>query len=198
MMKKIFRVLALAVAVFAVSCSGKNFSEGDLKIIHSNPDSLLHIYTVENPAELEVLRTPSVMLSKKALHSDDFKKLTERMVQTVSHPSVDGLGLAAPQIGINKAIIAVKRIDLEDKPVIIYPNITIEEYSTEMDIITEGCLSVPEKKNGYIDRAIVVAIKYYSLEEQKMVKDTISTYASVIFQHEVDHLNGILYTDRLW
>ena len=195
-MKLIFRILSLAALVIAVSCGDKHeFSEADLEIIHSNPDSLLHIYTVDNPVEMEVLRTPSVNLSKKALHSEDFRILSERMLKTVS--AAEGLGLSAPQIGINKAVVVVQRNDKEGAPYEIYPNIIIKDCSQEMDISAEGCLSIPGK-TGLVDRHIVVAIEYYSIPERKMVVDTISTYESAIFQHEIDHLDGILYTDRTW
>ena len=196
-MKKIFKVFALAAAVFAVSCSGeKNFSKEDLEIIHSNPQELLHIYTVENPAELEVLRAPSMNLTKKALNSDDFKVLTERMLRTVSDTVAGGVGLAAPQIGINKAVIAVCRVDKAGAPYEIYPNIRIVTYSPEVEILPEGCLSIPGRKE-YVERAYAIEVEYFSLETQKIVRDTIRDYAARIFQHEIDHLDGKLYTDRV-
>jgi peptide deformylase len=196
-MKRFYRVLAVVAAVLAVSCSGgKNFSKADLEIIHSNPDELLHIYTVENPAELEVLRSPSMDLSIKALNSEDFKVLSERMLRTVSDTLVGGVGLAAPQIGINKAVIAVCRVDKPGAPFEIYPNIRIITYSEEMEILQEGCLSIPGKRE-YVDRAFGVEVEYFSLEAQKIVRDTIRDYAARIFQHEIDHLDGKLYTDRV-
>ena len=196
-MKRFFRVLAVAAAVLAVSCSGeKGFSKKDLEIIHSNPLELLHIYTIENPAELEVLRAPSYNLSKRALNSNDYKLLTERMVRTVSDSLVGGVGLAAPQIGINKAVIAVCRVDKPGAPFEVYPNIRIVSYSPEMEIMPEGCLSIPGRRE-YVDRSFAVEVEYFSMEAQKIVRDTIRDYAARIFQHEIDHLDGKLYTDRV-
>ena len=196
-MRRILRFLAVAAAVLAVSCSGgKNFSKGDLEIIHSNPNELLHIYTIENPAELEVLRTPSMDLSKKALHSEDYKVLSERMLRTVSDSLVGGVGLAAPQIGINKAVIVVCRVDKPGAPYEVYPNIRILSYSPELEVLQEGCLSIPGRRE-YIERSFGVEVEYYSLEAQKIVRDTIREYAARIFQHEIDHLDGKLYTDRM-
>ena len=195
-MKQILRILPLLALVLVASCNQKHkFSEADLQIIYSNPDSLLHIYTIDDPKELEVLRTPSVNLTRKTLHSEDFKVLSERMLKTVA--AADGLGLAAPQIGINKAVVAVKRMDKEGEPYEIYPNLVIREFSEEMGVSIEECLSLPEK-SGYVDRYQVVVIEYYNIPEKKIARDTISTYASVLFQHEVDHLDGILFTDRSW
>lgn len=198
-MKKIFRILTLATAVFAVSCSGtKKFSKADLEIIRTNPDSLLHIYTIENPEELEVLRAPSWDLTEKAIQSDDYKLLAKRMLRTVMDTLNGGVGLAAPQIGINKAVIVVWRGDKPGMPYEVYPNIRIVADSDIIDVDTEGCLSIPGKKD-FVDRYTGVEIEFYSLSQKKLIRDTIQhPYISRIFQHEIDHLGGILYTDRVW
>lgn len=195
-MKLIFRILSLAALVIAVSCSSKNtFSENDLKIIHTNSDSLLHIYSVENPQELEVLRTPSVNLTKEVINSEDFRILKERMLKTAS--AAGAKGLAAPQVGINKAVVVIQRADKEGSPYEVYPNLFIKEVSKEMDISEETSLSIPEKKQ-YVDRYVVVVIQYYDIESRKVKLDTISTYESAMFQHYTDHLDGILFTDNSW
>ncbi len=197
-MKNIFKISAIVAAMFATSCSGdKNFSKADREIIHTNPQELLHIYTVDNPEELEVLRKPSWNLTAEAIHSDDFKLLAERMIRTVSDSTAGGVGLAAPQIGINKAVIVVQRVDKEGAPYEVYPNARIVTRSEELDISIEGCLSIPGKRD-YVDRSMGIVVEYYSIPERKMVQDTIIQYASIIFQHEIDHLEGILYTDRVW
>lgn len=199
-MKRLLGFFALGAFVLALaaSCSGgKGFSAADKKIINSNPDSLLHIYTIDNPDELEVLRARSANLSVRALQSEDFKLLAERMIRTVSDTTVGGVGLAAPQIGINKAVIAVQRVDKEGAPFEVYPNIRIITYSEEIDVSVEGCLSIPGKRD-FVDRAVGIEIEYYSIPQKKMVRDTVRQFAAVIFQHEIDHLDGILYTDRVW
>jgi peptide deformylase len=130
------------------------------------------------------------------LNSNDYKLLTERMVRTVSDSLVGGVGLAAPQIGINKAVIAVCRVDKPGAPFEVYPNIRIVSYSPEMEIMPEGCLSIPGRRE-YVDRSFAVEVEYFSMEAQKIVRDTIRDYAARIFQHEIDHLDGKLYTDRV-
>ena len=100
-------------------------------------------------------------------------------------------------IGINKAVIAVQRVDKPGAPFEVYPNIRITTYSEEQDISIEGCLSIPGKKD-YVERSIGIVVEYYSIPERKMVLDTIRQYAAIIFQHEIDHLDGKLYTDRVW
>ena len=197
---KRFILLAILPSIFALaSCVGSQhkFSEQDLAIINTNPDSLLHIYTIDNPEELKVLRKPSADLAPKVIHSDDYRLLAERMIRTLADSTVGGVGLAAPQIGINKAVIAVQRFDKPGAPIEVYPNIRILETSEEMDISFEGCLSVPGKK-GYVDRHIGIEIEFYSIGQRKMIRDTVHQYPAVIFQHEIDHLFGTLYTDRAW
>lgn len=198
-MKRVFSFLALAFVLAAVaSCSGaKNFSAADKEIIHSNPSELLHIYTIDNPEELKVLRKPSADLTPKAILSDDYRLLAERMIRTMADSTVGGVGLAAPQIGINKAVIAVQRFDKPGAPIEVYPNIRIVSTSEEIDISLEGCLSIPGKRD-YVDRFLGVEIEFYSIGQKKMIRDTVYQYPAFIFQHEIDHLSGTLYTDRVW
>lgn len=198
-MRRVFSFFALAFVLASIaSCSGaKNFSAADKEIIHSNPDKLLHIYTVDNPSELEVLRARSEDLTEKAIHSDDYRILAERMIRTMADSTVGGVGLAAPQVGINKAVIAVQRFDKPGAPIEVYPNIRIVSTSEEIDVSMEGCLSIPGKRD-YVDRFIGVEIEFYSIGQRKMIRDTVRQYPAFIFQHEIDHLDGKLYTDRLW
>lgn len=187
----------MAAAVLAVSCSGgDNFSKADLEIIYGNPDSLLHIYTVEDSTELKILRAVSEDLPVAVLHGEDFSLLAERMLQTVADTVVGGVGLAAPQIGINRRVVAVCRVDKPGEPFEIYPNIRIISYSSDMETLAEGCLSIPGRRE-LVERSYDVEIEYYSIPHCKIVRDTIRGYAARIFQHEVDHLSGKFYTDRV-
>lgn len=198
-MKRVFSFFAFSLVLAAVaSCSGaKNFSAADKEIIHSNPDELLHIYTVDNPEELKVLRARSADLTERAIHSEDYRLLAERMIRTMADSTVGGVGLAAPQIGINKAVIAVQRFDKPGAPIEVYPNIRIVATSEEIDVSREGCLSIPGKRD-FVDRFIGVEIEFYSIGQKKMIRDTVHQYPAFIFQHEIDHLDGKLYTDRVW
>lgn len=196
-MKRFFSVLAVAAAVLAVSCSGgKNFSKADLEIIHGNSGNLLHIFTVEDSTELYVLRTASEDLDPDVLHGEDFRILSERMLMTVADTVVGGVGLAAPQIGINSRVVAVCRVDKPGEPFEIYPNIHIVSYSSDKETLAEGCLSIPGRRER-IERALGVEIEYYNIPQRKIVRDTIRGYTARIFQHEVDHLDGKLYTDHV-
>ena len=116
------------------------------------------------------------------------------MLHTVQHPDVGGVGIAAPQIGINKRIVGVQRFDKKGEPFEIYPNIHIDNYSGSKKTGREGCLSVPNKY-GNVERNDTITICYIDKNTLKPIKETISGFTAVIFQHEVDHLEGIIYTD---
>ena len=198
--------LALAVILagaLIVSCTG-NFSTTDREIIYGNiadgdgGRGLLHVLTVDNTGENEVLREKSVDMSKRAIRSEDYRLLAERMVETVSDTAVGGVGIAGPQVGINKRVVAVQRFDKDGEPFEVYPNIHIISYSDDKQNGFEGCLSVPGRREK-VERSQTVVISYIdsSVRSCPEVRDTVSGFTAVIFQHEVDHLEGIIYTDRI-
>ena len=125
----------------------------------------------------------------------NLKDLIADMFETLT--ASDGVGLAAPQVGILKRVVAVQRYDKEGAPFEVYPNIRITEYSAEKQTGREGCLSVPDT-SGIVERAQSVVISYTCPQTLKTVNDTVQGYTAVIFQHETDHLDGVLYTDKLY
>lgn len=189
------------------------FTETELTLIHGT-DSIMRVLTIDDPSDLLVLRSLSSDLSDSALLSDDFKRLAELMVATVTHPSQDGVGIAGPQVGLNRRVVAVQRFDKEGEPFEIYPNVRIVWASDSLAAGPEGCLSVPNRR-GDVLRSQEIVIEYadidgaeYSRNEDRlnsnryakpvpMALDTISGFTAVIFQHEIDHLDGVLYIDRL-
>lgn len=199
----ILALAAIVAAAFFSSCAG-SFSEKDRTIIYGNIDNsdgsrgLLHLFTVENAGENEVLREKSVDMPKRAIRSDEYRLLAQRMVETVSDTTVGGVGIAGPQVGINKRVVAVQRFDKEGEPFEVYPNIHIISYSPETQCGFEGCLSVPDRREE-VDRSQTVVISYMDPSSRSchVVIDTVSGFTAVIFQHEVDHLEGIIYTDRV-
>ena len=199
MVKRFFK-LAAAVAVIGAavcSCSSKgDFTEMEKEIILGAQDTILKVYKIDNESDLAVLRDTSADLGVKAIESELYKVLAQRMVETVTHPNVDGVGLAAPQIGINRRVVAVQRFDKEGEPFEVYPNISIMEKSQELAPGPEGCLSVPNQRHEVM-RHTWVTIQYYSLQEHKVIQERIEGFTAVIFQHEVDHLSGVLYIDRV-
>ena len=160
-------------------------------------DSIFRVLTVEDSLDNAVLRAPSTDLSPKAIKSKDFVDLCRTMLKTVTHPSQDGVGIAAPQIGINRRVVAVQRFDKPGEPFEVYPNARIVWTSDSLAYGPEGCLSVPDRREEVL-RSQEIVIEYALLQHpQWSVRDTVKGFTAVIFQHEIDHLDGVLYIDRL-
>lgn len=133
----------------------------------------------------EILRKKSREVTKI---NDRLKILIDDMFETMDY--ADGVGLAAPQIGILKRIIVVDNRD-GFRNYFINPIITHKDGE---EIGLEGCLSVPERQ-GTVKRATDIDIKYMTLEGEEKTLNA-KDFLARILQHEIDHLDGILYTDR--
>ena len=163
------------------------------RLIIERSDSVMYVTVV--PEDSVILRTPCKDFGPDELASPQLQTLIAKMLATVTDPKQEGVGIAAPQVGISRRLVLVQRFDKEGKPFEAYANIRIDSLSTETAVGPEGCLSVPPKR-GMVRRSVEVRISYtdpYTLEERS---ETVSGYTAVIFQHECDHLDGILYTDR--
>lgn len=113
-----------------------------------------------------------------------------------------GLGIAAPQIGINKRIIVVgakkenaKYNDAEDIPTTAMINPTWKKLSDEIDIQYEGCMSVPSIR-GKVERYKNIELTYYNEKGEKITKQLNGFFARLI-QHECDHLDGIVFLEKV-
>ena len=199
--------LGLTLSLCMISCNRATdgFTTEELALING-ADSIMRVLTIDNPADSAILRATSTDLSAEALLSADFERLTELMVATVTHPSQDGVGIAGPQVGINRRVVAVQRFDKEpvewdgktDYPFEVYPNVRIVWASDSLAAGPEGCLSVPDRR-GDVMRSQEIVIEYADIsnKEVPMIRDTVRGFTAVIFQHEIDHLDGVLYIDRL-
>jgi len=120
--------------------------------------------------------------------NDRIKLLVEDMIETMRKEN--GVGLAAPQIGVMRRIF-VAEPEPENLYVMINPEIISEEGTQES---TEGCLSVPGYI-GLVDRPMKITMEATDLEGERHKYEFTGFYA-VVMCHENDHLNGILYTDK--
>lgn len=172
--------------------NAKNFSNAEKTIILSGDTShKLHVYQITNEQELAVLKTASADIK----HDDPLiPTLAMRMLLTVQDPEHPGIGIAAPQVGINKNLIWVQRIDKIDEPFEFYINPKIIWRSQLLRLGPEGCLSIPDRKEK-IERNYAIRLQHIS-SSGEVIEENIEGFAAVIFQHEVDHLYGILYPDR--
>ena len=113
-----------------------------------------------------------------------------------------GLGIAAPQIGINKRIIVVgakkeniKYNDAEEIPLMAMINPTWRKTSNETDIQYEGCMSVPIIR-GKVERYKDIELTYYNENGKKIIKQLHGFFARLV-QHECEHLDGILFLEKV-
>ena len=190
--KGVARFLALVLSLVLNACSQNGWTERERTIIERS-DSLMFVTVL--PDDSVLLRTPSIEVRKQDLQSKELKTLMAKMLSTVTDPSQDGVGIAAPQVGINRRIIWVQRLDKEDEPFECYVNIRIDSLFGDVKRGPEGCLSVPGYA-GMVSRNTDVIISYADLESGETRKEHIAGYTAIIFQHECDHLDGILYVDR--
>jgi len=155
----------------------------------------MRIWLITNPEDSILLRTKSTNfeLPKDA---KDAEFLASRMLATVTDSASLGVGIAAPQVGVLKNLILVQRFDLVDEPIVAYYNPKITSYSKLKQPCLEGCLSIPNKMDTTRNRAYAIILEHELLNgehKQELVED----FTAVIFQHEIDHLNGILFLDHL-
>ena len=191
----------MALFAFASCNSGEGtFTEKELSLING-ADSIMRVLTIDRPDDLAVLRAQSEDLSSETLSSEAFVRLCSQMTATVTHPSQDGVGIAGPQVGLNRRVVAVQRFDKEGEPFEVYGNIRIVERHGEKEPGAEGCLSVPDRR-GDVMRWQDIEIEYDAVFSEGKVtvqpaRERIQGFTAVIFQHETDHLDGVLYIDRL-
>ena len=149
----------------------------------------------------EIVTLPDPVLRRKARTVNRFdpglQKLIEDMIETLR--KAPGVGLAAPQVGISDRLIVVEYPEddeQEDSPKKLYVlvNPEIKESSEETEMGIEGCLSIPNL-HGEVERALAVTVKGQTRWGQP-VKIKAKGWLARIFQHEIDHLNGVVFTDR--
>jgi peptide deformylase len=120
--------------------------------------------------------------------------LISRMLATVKKE--EGVGIAAPQVGINRRLVLVMRLDIEpEKPIRAYVNPEITRYSSDKVVDWEGCLSIPAGF-GRVSRSENIDISY-DLKDGTRAIETVSGFTARIFQHEIDHINGVLFIDNM-
>ena len=194
-MKKVNRVLfpvLILIAVFLAFNRPKAFTKAERLIIRQS-DSVMYVTVM--PDDSAVLRTPCVDLTPAELKSKELKTLMAKMLATVRSPQHDGVGIAAPQVGIGKRVVCLQRFDKEGGPFECYLNIHVDSLFGDVGKGPEGCLSVPPMR-GLVPRYTSAIVSYVQPETLEPKRDTVTGYTAVIFQHECDHLDGILYIDR--
>lgn len=146
---------------------------------------------------LKIVRYPNPILRKKAAaireetNWEEIKDLSARMHRTMHF--YEGIGLAAPQVGISLRMF-VMQIGSEEGQTFINPKI-VEADEKEEFSFQEGCLSFPLAR-GWVTRPKRIKVKYMDLDRKEHTK-VFEDLAATCIQHEIDHLNGHLFIDKM-
>ena len=146
---------------------------------------VLKLFTYQDPLLKEISKEVTDF-------SKELKSLTDDMFKTMYENS--GIGLAAPQVGILKRIVVIDLQEDDKKVPLIFINPQIIE-ACGSTTFEEGCLSVP----GYhevVKRKKDITVKFQDLEGKEQVINATGLLA-ICLQHEIDHLNGILFVDQI-
>jgi peptide deformylase len=144
--------------------------------------------------EVRILGDP--VLREKAVPVTEISDTTRQLIRDMFETMYgeEGVGLAAPQVGISERIIVIDPQE-DDLPAFALINPEILEVSKETEKGEEGCLSIPGLRD-IVERPYRVVVRGLTPEGQERQLDLLGLPARII-QHEVDHLDGILFFDRL-
>ncbi len=149
-------------------------------------------------AKLDIINVPDPLLKTKSTPVDrvdaDVRKLLDDMLETMY--AAPGIGLAAIQVAVAKRVIVLDTSGEEEEKqplFLVNPQVTWE--SEERNTYSEGCLSVPEHYAD-VERPAAVRVQYLDYDGQ-MQEDLMEGLTATCIQHEIDHLNGIVFIDYL-
>ncbi len=151
--------------------------------------------TIETGDDNEILRSVSDTIKPAELKQ--YRNLAESMIKYIKNPDNGGVGLAAPQVGVNKRLIVISLMkDYEDENyrTIAMINPEIIEHSDGQSTGEEWCLSVPWDV-GDVKRWDWIKVSFLDPEGRKYALK-LTALAARIIQHEIDHLDGVLFTDK--
>lgn len=153
----------------------------------------LKIYTTENKTEEKFLRTKTKEFEPTSMPASELRDLVKQMRATML--KANGIGLSANQVGISHRFFVAQLEGHDGRPkfyAIFNPK--IKKVSKDLAKMEEGCLSIPDTL-GIVERPIEVEIEAQDIKGKK-VKIRAWGLLARIFQHEMDHLDGVLFTDK--
>ncbi len=183
----------MLLSLFPFLVTAQSFISEERTIIRQgNAKEKMYVLQTNVTEDLNILKSISRDISP---YAKDLDLLIDRMYATVTDLTDGGVGISAPQVGVNRNVIWVQRFDKPEEPFEVYINPKIIWRSKLIRKGIEGCLSIPEIMDD-VYRNYTIEIEYLDRKGKKHT-EKVEGYTAVIFQHEIDHLNGILFTDRI-
>lgn len=193
-------VLFLLIGCYFSSCRiQRAMTKEELGLIEQfDENTPFRVLQVTDPDELKILRTKSKDIPFG--YEPSIRRLISRLKITLQEEQ--GVGIAAPQVGINRNVFLFVRVDKPGQPVEVAINPRIVNHPKETVCFErDGCLSIPGISGNSV-RYPWIDVEYIN-EQGKSIKERLEGYSrldnfvAVIFQHEYDHLQGVLFTDKL-
>ncbi|SFC09984.1 peptide deformylase [Kaistella jeonii] len=183
---------SLLFVLFYILSSGQKYTKAEISLINQgNIETALPIYQTVDSLQHKVLLDRSLDADPK----DKTTKILVNRMKLALLSTKSGVGIAGPQVGINRNIIWVKRVDKVDKPLEYLINPKILWRSEILNLGPEGDLSIAVFRD-YFYRSQIIQIEYYDVEG-KQHTEIVEGFTAVIMQHEIDHLSGILISDKI-
>lgn len=186
-MKTIYFLLIFCIGLV----QAQKLTADEISLINQgDPNTALPIYQTTDEHQHQTL----LSLSREI---DPLDKNTATLVKRMKESllSTDGgVGIAAPQVGINRKVIWVQRFDKPGEPLEYFINPVIVWRSELQNLGPEGDLSIPDFRDQFY-RSKVIQLEYVDLNGQKF-SEMVEGFTAVIFQHEIDHLFGVLISDK--
>ncbi len=187
-MKKV----SLLLVLFSVFVFSQKYTKSEIsRITEGTIDSALPIFQTSDSLQHRVLLDQSIDVNPK----DSYTKILVNRMKLALIATGSGVGIAAPQVGINRNIIWAKRFDKEGNPLEYFINPKILWRSEVLNFGPEGDLSI-EVFRDYFYRSQVIQLEYFDLKGKKHT-EIVEGFTAVILQHEIDHLSGILISDKI-
>jgi len=182
-----FYIIFFSISSLSVESFAQNFTPEERHKIENFDFIMTEVTT---PQGLEILKSKSENINLDDTH---LPQLISHLLYMVEKE--DGVGIAAPQLGVNKNVFIMQRFDNDNFPFDVVINPRILWTSELYELGPEGCLSIPNFRKD-IWRHYAIMVEYYNIKKEKVV-ETLEGYTAKIFQHEFDHLQGLLITDSV-
>ena len=182
---------SFALLLFSVFVFSQKYTTQEISIItDGNIDTALPIFQTADSLQHQVLLAQSRDVKPK----DRYTKILVNRMKLALVATKSGVGIAAPQVGINRNIVWAKRFDKAEKPLEYFINPKILWRSELLNKGLEGDLSIDKFREPFY-RSYSIRLEYYDLQNKKH-DEMVEGFTAVIFQHEIDHLSGILISDK--